>query len=138
MASGNSSGGDGTQRLKADASALRQEAHTSGGIPSLEEQQEQLRMQLLVTSRRLQPFLLPALSLTRPLQLTEQLRRPATINSIEIHGAKNTRKSFFNPLLEPLVDPGRNVGTTLGDVLEGIKELNAKLARFGRFLGKPA
>jgi len=66
-------------------------------------------------------------------QLTEQLRRPATINSIEIHGAKNTRKSFFDPLLTPLVDERRNVNTTLGDVLEGIKGLNAKLERFGSY-----
>jgi len=59
------------------------------------------------------------------------MRRPATLNSIEIHGAKNTRKSFFDPLLRPLLDESRNASTTLGDVLEGIKALNAKLDRFG-------
>lgn len=59
------------------------------------------------------------------------MQRPATINSIEIHGAKNTRKNFLDPLFQPLVQDSRNAGTTLGDVLAGLQEATTKLERFG-------
>ena len=60
------------------------------------------------------------------------MQRPATINSIEIHGAKNTRKNFLDPIFQPLVQDSRNAGTTLGDVLAGLQEATTKLERFGK------
>jgi outer membrane protein insertion porin family len=64
-------------------------------------------------------------------QLSEHLLRPATVNSIEVHGAKNTRKAFLDPIFKPLVEESHNAGTTLGNVLEGLREATAKLQRFG-------
>lgn len=64
-------------------------------------------------------------------QLQDHLQRPATINSIEIHGAKNTRQGFLDPLFAPLVSNKRNVGTTLGEVLASIEQVTEKLERFG-------
>jgi hypothetical protein len=64
--------------------------------------------------------------------MREQMQRPATVSSIEIHGATNTRKSFLDPLLKPVVDAPRNAGTTLGDVLQNLQEVTSKLQRFGR------
>lgn len=63
--------------------------------------------------------------------MAEQMRRPATINSIEVHGAKNTRKSFLDPIFKPMVDDSRNAGTTLGHVLEQLQQATARLERFG-------
>jgi len=50
---------------------------------------------------------------------------------LEIHGAKNTRKAFLDPVFKPLVEESRNAGTTLGSVLQGLKEATSKLERFG-------
>lgn len=66
-------------------------------------------------------------------QFAEQMSRPATINSLEVHGAKNTRKGFLDPLFKPLVDDSRNTGTTLGEVLERLQVVSGKLDRFGRY-----
>lgn len=65
------------------------------------------------------------------LQLSDHLQRPATINSIEVHGAKSTRKGFLDPLFAPLVNHKKNAGTSLGEVLAGIQEVTDKLERFG-------
>lgn len=54
-----------------------------------------------------------------------------TLSSIEIHGAKHTRKSFLNPLFEPLVQNSRNAGYTLADLLEQVGGAVEKLQRFG-------
>ncbi len=64
-------------------------------------------------------------------QIQEHLRRPTTINSIEVHGAKNTRKGFLDPVFQPLVDEAQNANTTLGDVLQRLQEASGKLDRFG-------
>jgi outer membrane protein insertion porin family len=63
--------------------------------------------------------------------MREQMQRPATVSSIEIHGAKNTRRSFLDPLLKPVVDNSLNAGSTLGDVLASLQEVTDKLQRFG-------
>ncbi len=65
-------------------------------------------------------------------QLQEHLQRPTTINSIEVHGANNTRKGFLDPVFEPLVRDSQNVDTTLGDVLLRLQEATGKLERFGQ------
>jgi len=59
------------------------------------------------------------------------MQRPATVHSIEIHGAKNTRRGFLDPIFQPLVRDNRNAGTTLGDVLARLEEAVSKLERFG-------
>ncbi|KAH8899835.1 hypothetical protein GQ53DRAFT_740860 [Thozetella sp. PMI_491] len=71
------------------------------------------------------------------LQIQEHLQRPTTINSIEVHGAKNTRHGFLDPVFQPLVDDSKNADTTLGDVLLRLQEVTGKLDRFGIFKPGP-
>ncbi|RYP62616.1 hypothetical protein DL771_009659 [Monosporascus sp. 5C6A] len=58
---------------------------------------------------------------------------PVTLSSIEIHGAKHTRRSFLNPLFEPLVQNSRNEDYTLADLLEQVGGTVEKLQRFDIF-----
>jgi outer membrane protein insertion porin family len=63
--------------------------------------------------------------------MKEQMQRPASVSSIEIHGARTTRRSFLDPLLKPVVDDNRNAGSTLADVLSSLQEVTSRLQRFG-------
>ncbi|KAI0503135.1 outer membrane protein, OMP85 family [Xylaria bambusicola] len=58
---------------------------------------------------------------------------PVTLSSIQIHGAKNTRKSFLNPLFQPLVEDSRNVNYTLSDLLNEVGGAVSKLQKFDIF-----
>lgn len=69
--------------------------------------------------------------------MSDHLQRPATINSIEVHGARNTRKGFLDPIFAPLVGNSRNAGTTLGEILAGVQEATSKLDRFEIFRPEP-
>ncbi|KAH8649092.1 mitochondrial outer membrane protein [Xylariales sp. PMI_506] len=55
---------------------------------------------------------------------------PVTLSSIQIHGAKNTRKSFLDPLFQPLVDESKTANYTLSEMLAQLSESVAKLQRF--------
>ncbi|PSR84083.1 sorting assembly machinery 50 kDa subunit [Coniella lustricola] len=108
---------DNLQKLEADAAMLRQQAQNMTDA-ELAQHQQALQSRLAL--------------------LNDHLQRPATIHSIEVHGAKNTRKGFLDPLFAPLVDPARNADTTLGEVLAGIQEVTDKLARFEIFHPEPS
>lgn len=69
--------------------------------------------------------------------MQEHMLQPATLHTFEIHGARNTRRSFLDPIFQPLVDDSRNVGTTLGDVFADVQEAVGKLERFGIFKPDP-
>ncbi|EFX00640.1 mitochondrial outer membrane protein [Grosmannia clavigera kw1407] len=101
--------------LNRDTNSLRKEARTKKELRLVEE--DSARRRSLAT-------------------MAEHLMQPATVHSLEVHGARNTRRSFLDPVLQPLVDSGRNVGTTLGDVLTEVQEAVSKLERFDIF--KPA
>ncbi|GAP91430.2 putative sorting assembly machinery 50 kda subunit [Rosellinia necatrix] len=58
---------------------------------------------------------------------------PVTLSSIQIHGAKNTRKSFLDPLFQPLVEDSRNVNYTLADLLKEVGGAVTKLQKFDIF-----
>ncbi|KAI0912655.1 outer membrane protein [Ustulina deusta] len=58
---------------------------------------------------------------------------PVTLSSIQIHGAKNTRKSFLDPLFRPLVEDSRNVAYTLSDLLDEVGGAVSKLQKFDIF-----
>ncbi|KAI1276924.1 outer membrane protein, OMP85 family [Xylaria sp. FL0933] len=58
---------------------------------------------------------------------------PVTLSSIHIHGAKNTRKSFLNPLFQPLVEDSRNVNYTLSDLLSEVGGAVSRLQKFDIF-----
>ncbi|KAH6645035.1 sorting assembly machinery 50 kDa subunit [Truncatella angustata] len=58
---------------------------------------------------------------------------PVSISSIQVHGAKNTRRSFLNPLFQPLVDQSRNTGYTLVEMLDEVSKVVGKLQKFDIF-----
>ncbi|KAK7964499.1 surface antigen [Apiospora saccharicola] len=58
---------------------------------------------------------------------------PVTFSSISIHGAKNTRKSFLDPLFQPLVDSRRNAQYTLAEMLEQVSKAVGQMQRFDIF-----
>ncbi|KAI0469159.1 outer membrane protein [Xylaria cf. heliscus] len=68
---------------------------------------------------------------TGPLSQNQTL--PVTLSSIQIHGAKNTRKSFLNPLFRPLVEDSRNASYTLADLLKEVGDTVATLEKFDIF-----
>lgn len=101
-------------------------------VSQVEDEQNQLRTNALVSLWQCGLSLETYASNQTPCrQISDHFQRPATINSIEVHGAKNTRRGFLDPLFSGLVDNSRNAGTTLGDVLEGLQAATNKLNRFG-------
>ena len=66
--------------------------------------------------------------------MAEHMLQPATLHTFEVHGARNTRRSFLDPIFQPLVDETNNVGTTLGDVFAEVQDAVGKLERFGKSL----
>lgn len=96
--------------LKKEASSVKQRA-TPGRTQLHKNESEQRTAQLLSHNQTL----------------------PVTLSSIQIHGAKNTRKSFLNPLFRPLVEDSRNVNYTLADLLNEVGGAVAKLQKFDIF-----
>lgn len=64
-------------------------------------------------------------------QLDEHLLTPAAINSIEVHGASNTRRSILDRIFKPLVEGPENLSSTLGESLERVGAATRRLSRFG-------
>ncbi|KAK6079456.1 surface antigen [Seiridium cupressi] len=58
---------------------------------------------------------------------------PVSVSSVQVHGAKNTRKSFLNPLFQPLVEGSRSTGYSLAEMLEEIGQVVGKLQKFDIF-----
>ncbi|KAK4449575.1 surface antigen-domain-containing protein [Podospora aff. communis PSN243] len=56
---------------------------------------------------------------------------PASVHTVELHGAKYTRRSLLDRIFKPLVDNSPN--PTLGDVVGRIGTAQSKLARLGIF-----
>ncbi|OTA96210.1 hypothetical protein M434DRAFT_393065 [Hypoxylon sp. CO27-5] len=70
----------------------------------------------------------------RTIELLSQNRTlPVTLSSIQIHGAKHTRKSFLDPLFQPLVEDSSNENYTLADMLEQVGGAVEKLQKFDIF-----
>ncbi|KAI2636810.1 outer membrane protein, OMP85 family [Xylaria nigripes] len=65
--------------------------------------------------------------------LSQNQTLPVTLSQIQIHGAKNTRKSFLNPLFQPLVGDNRNANYTLNQLLNEVGDAVAKLQKFDIF-----
>ncbi|KAI1408645.1 outer membrane protein, OMP85 family [Hypoxylon sp. FL1857] len=65
--------------------------------------------------------------------LSQNQTLPVTLSSIQIHGAKHTRKSFLDPLFQPLVQDSRNENYTLADMLEQVGGAVEKLQKFDIF-----
>ncbi|KAI1157712.1 outer membrane protein, OMP85 family [Nemania serpens] len=58
---------------------------------------------------------------------------PVSLSSIHIHGAKNTRRAFLDPLFQPLVEDSRNANYTLADLLNEVGGTVAKMQKFDIF-----
>ncbi|KAI1814304.1 outer membrane protein, OMP85 family [Poronia punctata] len=58
---------------------------------------------------------------------------PVTLSGIKIHGAKNTRRSFLDPVFGPLVNDSQNVTYTLADLLNEVGGTVKKLQGFDIF-----
>ncbi|KAI1204200.1 outer membrane protein, OMP85 family [Annulohypoxylon truncatum] len=65
--------------------------------------------------------------------LSQNQTLPVTISSIQIHGARHTRKSFLEPLLQPLVEDSRNADYTLASMMEQVSGAVDKLHKFDIF-----
>ncbi|KAI1432532.1 outer membrane protein, OMP85 family [Xylaria sp. CBS 124048] len=65
--------------------------------------------------------------------LSQNQTLPVTLTNIQVHGAKNTRKSFLSPLFQPLVEGGRNADYTLNQLLNEVGNAVAKMQRFDIF-----
>ncbi|KAK3503854.1 mitochondrial outer membrane beta-barrel protein Tob55 [Neurospora crassa] len=65
--------------------------------------------------------------------IEDHLLTPATVNSIEIHGANNTRRGLLDHVFKPVVEETTSPTTTLGEALARISTATQKLTRFGIF-----
>ena len=64
-------------------------------------------------------------------QIEAHLLTPATVNSIETHGANNTRRGRLDHVFKPVVEETASPTTTLGEALARISTATQKLTRFG-------
>ncbi|KAK4158842.1 surface antigen-domain-containing protein [Cladorrhinum sp. PSN259] len=65
--------------------------------------------------------------------LDEHYLTPASIASVEVHGATNTRRSLLDHVFKPLTDSSTNSNSTLGEVLDRVGVATRKLSRFDIF-----
>ncbi|KAK4100586.1 hypothetical protein N658DRAFT_559626 [Parathielavia hyrcaniae] len=62
--------------------------------------------------------------------LDEHLLTPASISSLEVHGAANTRRTLLDHIFKPVVEQSAHAGTTLGQILDSVGVATKKMARF--------
>lgn len=58
----------------------------------------------------------------------DQSLMPMAIHEIRVHGATNTRRTFLDPLLKPLLADAIGSPSTVGEVMAKLQILNAKLS----------
>ncbi|CAG9999223.1 unnamed protein product [Clonostachys byssicola] len=103
-------------KLNADAGSLHQEALSQ---PEFKYAQD------AATERRVAQL------------MVDQVSIPMTINELRVHGATNTRRSFLDPVLAPLVSKGPESPSTLGEVVAGLQIASAKLSGLQIFQPNP-
>ncbi|OTA99760.1 hypothetical protein M426DRAFT_324886 [Hypoxylon sp. CI-4A] len=65
--------------------------------------------------------------------LSQNQTLPVTLSSLQIHGAKHTRKYFLDPLFLPILEGSRDESFTLADMLEQVGGAVEKLQKFDIF-----
>ncbi|KAK4201532.1 surface antigen-domain-containing protein [Triangularia verruculosa] len=65
--------------------------------------------------------------------LDGHLLTPASIDTIELHGANNVRRSLLDGIFKSLVEGPENATSTLGEALERVGAATRKLSRFDIF-----
>ncbi|KAK7220787.1 hypothetical protein V2G26_008790 [Clonostachys chloroleuca] len=103
-------------KLNADAGSLHQEALSQ---PEFKYAQD------AATERRVAQL------------MVDQVSIPMTINELRVHGATNTRRSFLDPVLAPLVSKDPESPSTLGEVVAGLQIASAKLSGLQIFQPNP-
>ena len=66
----------------------------------------------------------------------EQQSQPATLHRFTLHGAKNTRRTFLDPIIAPLLADAQS-DTTLGDLMFSLRSVVGKLERLDIFHPSP-
>lgn len=66
-----------------------------------------------------------------PPQLDDYTLTPATLRSIEIHGARNTRRSLLDHVFNPVIEESARGPTTIGELLARLNQALNKLYRLG-------
>lgn len=64
-------------------------------------------------------------------QLDQNSTLPCTISSVQVFGAPNTRRSFLQNVLNPLLSENKNRPYTLSEALREVSATADKLGRFG-------
>ncbi|KAK0628793.1 surface antigen-domain-containing protein [Bombardia bombarda] len=60
-------------------------------------------------------------------ELDDHLLAPVTLRSIEVHGAKNTRRGLLDNLFQPIIEQAASSRITFGDLLRQLNTANEKL-----------
>ncbi|SPO05545.1 related to cell surface protein homologous to bacterial outer membrane proteins [Cephalotrichum gorgonifer] len=105
-----------TAQLLADADTLRHHAEASEDIAAANNELRERRLRELFMEQQSQPF---------------------TLNNFTLHGAKNTRRSFLDPIIAPLLAEASNSTSTLGDVMLSLRGVVNKLDRLEIFHPEP-
>lgn len=61
-------------------------------------------------------------------QMADQMSMPMTVNEISVHGAKNIRRGFLDPIFSPLLSGSPNAPQTVGDVMGKLQIASGKLS----------
>ncbi|KAI9151613.1 SAM50-like protein [Paramyrothecium foliicola] len=60
--------------------------------------------------------------------MMDQQNMNMTVNQVRVHGATNLRRSFLDPILQPLVAQGPTAPSTMGEVLAHLQLASSKLS----------
>lgn len=60
--------------------------------------------------------------------MADQMSMPMTVNEISVHGAKNIRRGFLDPIFSPLLRDGSSAPSTVGDVMAKLQMASSKLS----------
>ncbi|KAG6195257.1 hypothetical protein E4U22_005188 [Claviceps purpurea] len=60
--------------------------------------------------------------------MADQMSMPMTVNEISVHGAKNIRRGFLDPIFSPLLSGSPNAPQTVGDVMGKLQIASGKLS----------
>ncbi|UKZ49928.1 hypothetical protein TrVGV298_004183 [Trichoderma virens] len=61
--------------------------------------------------------------------MVDQMSMPMTVNEVSVSGAKNIRRGFLDPILNPLLSDSNDPPYTVGDVMSRLQVATGKLSR---------
>lgn len=60
--------------------------------------------------------------------MVDQMSMPMTVNEVSVTGAKNIRRGFLDPILNPLLSDSQDPPYTVGEVLSRLQIATGKLS----------